>query len=201
MKTTDLYVELIVLGVEVSLCILFLSLPHIDYYTVYDELSKNINIIKEIATVLTWVLTFFALTIIYILGLLYDRLCDAIFDKFESKSRDNFKYYKYDESDNYLLKGKSRAYIYASNDRVDLYRWYRSRIRILRSVCVTFILITFGTVYNYKWYMCYTSLFALCVIGPLILAFITFSLYNKCLYIYNRTAYIIERESKNKKTE
>jgi hypothetical protein len=116
MNTTDLFVELVVIGVGVVIWISVLVLTLFGYHWVP---WKNISAIIVL-------LPFLALT--YMLGIIIDRLADKIFENWSKKIR---KQYFLIDSEYHVAR--TYTYTYANEKIIDLFEYSRSRMRISRS--------------------------------------------------------------------
>lgn len=124
MNTTNLFVELIVIGVGTAAWIVLLVLSFSCLTT-----SDITNLLKiEMAIPL--------LAVIYVLGIVTDRIADTIFEKLWG---DKIRQRKFGDLDKYYL---ARREILTKSERLsDLLEYGRSRLRICRGWCFNSILI------------------------------------------------------------
>jgi hypothetical protein len=115
MKTTELFAELLVIGVgAVCACILLVL-------AVVPALSSSLCRLSTVAIIP-------ALAVIYLFGILADRFCDILFDAAISKRRRGLS-----EDDLTAWKIKRDAVVMSSTYAAGLYSYGRSRQRILRA--------------------------------------------------------------------
>ncbi len=124
MNTTDLFVELIVIGVGATMWVALLVLSVFGYdWVPFDHLFALPSLLPILA-------------ITYILGIVTDRLADGLFDAIW-KSNLAQQFYGQD-GDDY----DDRRYIYLRSERLaSLLEYGRSRLRICRGWCLNTLLI------------------------------------------------------------
>ena len=130
MNTTNLFVELIVVGIGTFawVCLLFLAVFGVDIEVINQLISTPVLIVP-------------ALAIIYLLGIVTDRLADSFFNltRVEKKHRDHYsggreQYYK------------DRAYALLHSEQfAEHYEYSRSRQRICRGWTLNSLLILLST--------------------------------------------------------
>lgn len=121
METTQLYIELIIIGLEsfawISICVInIIGNKVLSYYS---------NILNNFSSSLLLV------GILYIIGVLIDRLADIIFQKSEDNIRNASG-----------LKAKSTFLIWKKYDAMKYSDYTRSKIRILRASIINIPLLT-----------------------------------------------------------
>lgn len=125
MSTTDLFVELLVigLGAAVWVLLLILSIFGIDWFT-FEQLTS--------VTVLVPALGF-----VYVLGIVTDRAADAIFDRYFKLPLKRLYYSEGSDQD-----FRDRRYVYVKSEYLtSLLEYGRSRLRICRGWCFNGVLI------------------------------------------------------------
>ena len=124
MSTTNLFVELLVIGVGALIWIVLLILAVFGYHWIPDDLLKSP------------VMAVPALAIVYVLGILSDRLADTCFEKiWNDDLRDEFFKHKKDYYD-------ARRLILTKSERLsELLEYGRSRLRICRGWVFNTVLI------------------------------------------------------------
>ncbi len=128
METTQLYIELIIIGLEsfvwISICIInIIGNKVISYFSnVLNNFSSSLLLIG----------------ILYIIGILIDRLADMVFQKGEDKIRNASG-----------LKAKSSFLIWKKYDARKYSDYSRSKIRILRASIINIPLVTMSIM----WYI------------------------------------------------
>ncbi len=124
MNTTDLFVELIVIGIGGTIWVLLFALSFLGYdWVPPEQLFSLVALVPFLSTA-------------YVLGIVIDRVTDAIFEKWWSKNLLK-KIYKDDST--YL---NDRRLIYIHSGRLaDLLEYGRSRLRICRGWSLNALLI------------------------------------------------------------
>ncbi len=112
METTALYVELIVIGLEVSLWLASFSV----YFTDVKYLPMMAEVLGKLPV------SILLLGVMYILGLLLDRLADLLFMRLERYCRTKTG-----------LKSASTILIWKKSGQEEYMKFSRSKIRILRA--------------------------------------------------------------------
>lgn len=127
MNTTNLFVELIVIGVGATLWIVLLILSLFGYAWVpFDGLLSLPALIP-------------ILSVIYVLGIVVDRLADALFEQIWKEGLLARVYMQANRNDQYR---NDRRLLYTESDRLaDLLEYGRSRLRICRGWVVNSVLI------------------------------------------------------------
>lgn len=131
MATTSLYVELIIIGLETMIWIASFSIWITDI--------KYISVIKEVIEKLP--ASIFMLGILYILGLVFDRVADIVFSKVEKQMRTSSG-----------LKARSSILIWKKSEQEEYFSFTRSKIRILRASSINIPLFTVSMVFNISKY-------------------------------------------------
>lgn len=125
MSTTDLFVELLIIGLGAAVWVLLLifSIFGLSWLT-FEQFTS--------LTVLLPMLGF-----IYVLGIVTDRLADAIFDHYFKQSLKR-QYYPDDNDQDF----RDRRYLYLKGEQlINLIDYGRSRLRICRGWCFNGVLI------------------------------------------------------------
>lgn len=127
MKTTQLFVELIIIGIGAAIWLLLILISFLDLPL--GSLSlQNINAI---------ILTPF-LGVVYVLGIVLDRISYQLFDKVDKKRRDKILGSGQEPSAVYMQR-----YVIMNSEKFEQKLAYtRSRLRIARSWIVNFTLIS-----------------------------------------------------------
>lgn len=115
MATTSLYVELIIIGLE--------TMMWITSFSVYFTDIQYIFVIEKIIETLP--ASVFLLGVMYILGLIFDRIADLIFQKTENQIRVKSG-----------LKAQSSILVWTESKQEEYFKFTRSKIRILRSSAI-----------------------------------------------------------------
>jgi len=126
-NTTDLFVEIIVIGVGATIWVVLLVLSIFGYrWLPSDQLFSLPSLLP-------------ALSVTYVLGIVTDRAADALFDKFWKPSLVQQVYQQ--DGDDY----DDRRYIYLRSERLaNLLEYGRSRLRICRGWMLNTLLILFS---------------------------------------------------------
>lgn len=121
MQTTELYVELIIIGLETSIwmCMFLINIIEKSFIDFFSEALKNFSSSLLIIGVL------------YIVGLLLDRLSDLFFQKVEDNIRNNSG-----------LETDKSTMAWERFNQEYFFRYVRSRMRILRTSIINIPLIT-----------------------------------------------------------
>lgn len=128
MNTTNLFVELVVIGIGAVIWVTLFVFSFLGYAWA-PPLDKWFSLAMLIP----------AVSIIYVLGIIVDRLADSCFETFWSKALRNKWFQSIDE---YY---RSRRLIYKSSERIgDLLEYGRSRMRISRGWTFNSALILIG---------------------------------------------------------
>lgn len=124
MNTTELFVEIIIIGAGVITWTSFLILSLLGYRWVpWRQLLSPVMLIP-----------FLSLT--YILGIVFDRVVDKVFSKWDKKLRNR----EFSSTVEYH-DARTFSYTYASDKIIDLFEYGKSRMRISRAWSINFILI------------------------------------------------------------
>lgn len=176
METTQLYIELIIIGLEtfswISVCTI-----NIIGNKVVDTISNILNSFSS---------SLLLIGILYIIGILMDRLADMVFQKRENNIREASG-----------LKAKSTFLVWKEYDTQKYSDYSRSKIRVLRASVINMPLITLSAV----WYILkYTETFYILIIYVLILGifftYISWKSYNLSLKQYYDKARALETSKK-----
>ena len=122
MKTTELYVEYIIIGMETIIWIILLFLSIIGN----DMLNFLMYCIDKIFP------TIVLMGVCYVLGLLTDRLADIIYERRRKRIKKENP-----------IEAESSLIVWKNYDRVNYAEFTLSRIRILRSTAINLVLIAF----------------------------------------------------------
>lgn len=130
MEFTQLYVEMVIIGLETSIWI----------YTIFVNISGN-KIYDGISTITdSFALSVLLIGILYVIGIMMDGIANILFQNNENRVRQKSG-----------LQAKSTILIWQETDQAKKYFEYaRSRIRILRSSVLNMPLISV----NLIWYVC-----------------------------------------------
>lgn len=129
MNTTDLFVEIIIIGIGGLIWLSLLILSFLGHQWVpWDK-----------AVSLTSLIPFLAIT--YILGIAVDRISDQIFSGWDKDLRKT----EFSSNEEYHF-ARNYIYTYASEKVIDLFEYGKSRIRISRAWSINFILIALGAI-------------------------------------------------------
>jgi hypothetical protein len=116
MNTTNLFVELVVIGVGTLFSLILIVLSCFDYRWIsWDKVTSSTMLIP-------------LLSITYLLGIVTDRIADAILDSWNKKLR--FKTFSTNEKYHEAL---TYVYNYANERIISLFLYGRSRLRISRA--------------------------------------------------------------------
>ena len=116
MSTTELFVELVVIGAGAFIWISLLIFSLFGYdWIPWQSISSVISLIPSLA-------------IIYVLGITVDKVVDRLFSKWDKKLRKD--YFLTNED---YHRARTYVYTYAADKIVNLFEYGRSRIRITRS--------------------------------------------------------------------
>lgn len=129
MSTTDLFVEIIIIGIGGLIWLILLILSFLGHQWVpWDK-----------AVSLTSLIPFLAIT--YILGIAVDRISDQIFSIWDKDLRRA----QFSSNEEYHF-ARNYIYTYANEKIIDLFEYGKSRIRISRAWSINFILIAFSAI-------------------------------------------------------
>jgi hypothetical protein len=124
MNTTELFVEIIVIGVGVDLWLGLLILTFFGYSWIpWGQFTSIVSLVPFLA-------------VTYVLGITIDRLADQIYSRWDKKLRS----YKFTNNAEYH-QARTATYTHASDNIIDLFEYGRSRLRISRSWSINFALI------------------------------------------------------------
>lgn len=179
MSTTSLYVELIIIGMEAVMWIASLSIYFTDI--------KYISIIAKISEKLP--ASLFLAGVMYILGLVIDRISDLAFTKMESRIRKNVG-----------LKAKSSILIWKESNQEEYFKFTRSKIRILRSSIINIPIIMISVALNIlKYYQQGCALFLFVLIVGIILSCFTWMGYKQTVRNFYNKAIVLEEMIEEKR--
>lgn len=176
METTALYVELIIIGLETSLWIT----SFITYLTNLVFL-KNIGILLEKLPA-----SILLLGILYVLGMIFDRIADLTFTNVENKIRTQSG-----------LEAKSSILIWKQTDQESYLKYTRSKVRILRSSSLNIPLFTFSLLLNIsKYYTSAINLMLFIIIVGILISYFSFKGYEQTDTSFYNKARILELDIK-----
>ncbi len=129
METTQLYVELIIIGLETSIwmCIIFVNIIG------KQVIGITSNILNNLSSSLLLV------GVLYILGLLMDRLSELIYKKVENKIRRNSGF-----------EEKTSILIWEKHNKGKYFEYAKTKIKILRASTINVPLISISLMW-YIW--------------------------------------------------
>lgn len=138
MGTTSLYVELVIIGLETMMWITSFSiyLTDIRYISLVEKLVEKVPV------------TVILLGVLYVLGLIIDRIADHVFNEMENRVR-RFS----------GLEAKSSILIWKKSDQEEYFKFTRSKIRILRASSINLPLLSLSVVLNISQYYGWRTLF------------------------------------------
>lgn len=178
MGTTSLYVELVIIGLETMMWIssFFIYLTDIKYISLFEKILEKIPA------------SIFLLGILYILGLIIDRVSDRFFNKVENTIRASSG-----------LVAASSILIWKKSDQEEYFKFIRSKIRILRASSINAPLFTLSMVLNIsRYYGWKTPLFVFVIIIGGILSAASLWGYVLTVKNYYNKAKILENEIKRR---
>lgn len=172
METTQLYIELIIIGLEtfIWMGIFLINIIGNEIVNVFNEIVNKFSS------------SLLLIGILYVIGILMDRLADMIFQKGENSIRNMSG-----------LRAKSSFLIWKKYSAEKYADYSRSRIRILRSSILNIPLITISCI----WCVCiyvdepYTILVFILVLG-IIFSYISYKAYHLSLKRYYDKACALE---------
>ncbi len=131
MKTTAIFAELLIVGLQAIVWLIFAGLVFFEVSTIDTTLFDTLK---------SWaaLITIFVLSLSYVIGIIIDRVADSLFSHVDKKLREK-----------YLVKSNQsvadmRLYIMSKNEGVtDFLDYVRSRLRLARSTVLNVILIMF----------------------------------------------------------
>lgn len=132
METTKFYIELIIVGLEtfVWMAIFFINIIEDKILGILYKILNNFSS------------SLLLIGILYIIGVLMDRLVDSIFQKLENEIRNNSG-----------LETKSAILVWKKHDQEKFADYTRSRIRIIRASIINIPLITISLMWSvFKFY-------------------------------------------------
>ncbi|MGJ3245691.1 MAG: hypothetical protein ACFE0I_06400 [Elainellaceae cyanobacterium] len=134
MNTTDLFVEIIVIGIGGIIWLSLLIFSFLDYqWILWDRATAFISLIPFLA-------------ITYVLGIILDRIADQIFKACDKKLRK----VQFSSNEEYH-SARNYTYTYASEKIIGLFEYGRSRLRISRAWNINFVLIAISlTIFIWK---------------------------------------------------
>lgn len=176
METTHLYVELIIIGLETSvwMCMVYINIVG---NQIAEIISKVLNNFSS---------SLLLIGLLYIVGILMDRLADMIYKKIENKIRK--------ESG---LEAKSSILIWKKYDQEKVSDYMRSRIRILRVSTLNTPLITL----SFLWCVLvsdetYLFLVIYIIIIGVLFTYVSWKSYIKSVQNYYNKARVLELSNK-----
>ena len=162
MKSENLYIETLIIGLEAAVCI-FLFCLLIDVNIPFDSINSNSSVILELGV---------GIGFLYVIGLLVDRFGDFLFGGYMNKVK----------KEQGLSNISSTRYIFYKYNQKDLLLYIRSRISIIRStiinLAVAALLLTCITIKNNGLFTSVVSfmyVIAIIVGGFLLIALCTYS--------------------------
>lgn len=174
MATTLLYVELIIIGLETMMWITSFSVCFTDIQYIF--------VIEKIIETLP--ASIFLLGVMYILGLIFDRIADLIFQKTESQIREKSG-----------LKAKSSILIWTESKQEEYFKFTRSKIRILRSSVINIPLFVISIIINIiKYYQSQYSFLIFVVVTGCILSYFSWICYKQAITNFYNKARILEKD-------
>jgi hypothetical protein len=131
MKTTAIFAELLIVGLQAIVWLIFAGLVFFEVSTIDTALFDTLK---------SWaaLITIFVLSLSYVIGVIIDRVADSLFNQVDKKLREK-----------YLIKSNQsvadmRLYIMSKNEGItDFLDYVRSRLRLARSTVLNVILIMF----------------------------------------------------------
>lgn len=125
MNTTDLFVELIVIGAGAAIWLTLLILSIFGYAWVpWKEISSIVTLIPFLA-------------ITYVLGLIMDRLSDRLYSTWDKELRRRV----FSSNEEYH-SARTFVYTYAADKIIDLFEYGRGRLRISRGWSINCLFLT-----------------------------------------------------------
>ena len=176
MGTTSLYVELVIVGLE--------TITWISSFSIFLTDIKYISVIKGLIEKLPS--SIFLLGIMYILGLIFDRISDWLFKKKEKQIRNNSG-----------LEARSSILIWKASMQEEYFTFTRSKIRILRASTINIPLIVASIALNVlKYYPSkYIFLGFILIVGG-VFSYFTLVSYNHSIISFYNKAKILEELKK-----
>lgn len=178
MGTTSLYVEIVIIGLETMMWIIsfFIYLTDIKYISLVENLLEKLPA------------SIFILGMLYVLGLIIDRVADCFFNKVENKIR---------ASSGFMTS--SSILIWKKSDQEEYFKFTRSKIRILRASSINMPLLMLSIALNvFQYYGWQTSLFVFVIILGGILSGASLLGYMFTVKNYYNKAKILEIELKGR---
>ena len=174
MATTSLYVELIIIGLE--------TMMWITSFSVYFTDIQYIFVIEKIIETLP--ASVFLLGVMYILGLIFDRIADLIFQKTENQIREKSG-----------LKAKSSILVWTESKQEEYFKFTRSKIRILRYSAINIPLFVISIIINIVKYYQSKYLFLIFVaVTGCILSYFSWTGYKQAITDFYNKARILEKD-------
>ncbi|MEX1378354.1 MAG: hypothetical protein AB1Z23_12890 [Eubacteriales bacterium] len=170
MSTTSLYVELVIIGMQ-TITWMLLIIDCIEHGIIKSIISYSNNLFLAIVF----------LSISYVIGMIFDRLANLIFQRPENKIRKKSG-----------LQAKSSLLVDETNKMQEHQSYTRSKYRILRSsslnIFIISILVTFNIFFNYtkNFYLLGTVL----IIGFILSALSVWSTIDTLRNFYNKARVI-----------
>ena len=170
----SLYVELIIIGLE--------TMMWITSFSVYFTDIQYIFVIEKIIETLP--ASVFLLGVMYILGLIFDRIADLIFQKTENQIRVKSG-----------LKAQSSILVWTESKQEEYFKFTRSKIRILRSSAINIPLFVISIIINIVKYYPSKYLFLIfVVVTGCILSYFSWICYKQAITNFYNKARILEKD-------
>ena len=176
MQTTQLYVELIIIGLEGSIGIAFTFISLFGF----EKFNKLISYLNTLPA------TIIAIGFLYILGLLLDRFADLVFQKLEDKFREQSG-----------IQAKSVLVLLTKTEHIRFLESMRTRTRILRASTIITLFSTIMAVVCFVVRPINDSLNAIvfCGLLGLFLFIVSYYSYRKILKRFYEGARAVELEN------
>lgn len=130
MNTTNLFVELIVIGAGAFFWLLLFTLSLFGYdWFPWEKVGAATAILLPL------------LTVTYVLGIVVDRLADRLFSKWDKRLRYT---HGFPNNDEYHI-ARNHVYTYAVDRLIALFEYGRSRLRITRAWSINFVMLTLSS--------------------------------------------------------
>ncbi|MBW4525378.1 MAG: hypothetical protein KME18_09325 [Phormidium tanganyikae FI6-MK23] len=130
MNTTNLFVELIVIGAGAFFWILLFTLSLFGYnWLPWEKVTASPAILLPL------------LTVTYVLGIVVDRLADSLFSKRDKKLRYT---HGFSSNDEYHI-ARNHVYTHAVDKIIALSEYGRSRLRISRAWSINFVMLVLNS--------------------------------------------------------
>lgn len=176
MKTTELYFEMILIGLETSVWISF-SFVNIIGNVIVDLIYKVLNNFSS---------SLLLIGIFYIIGVLLDRFADIVFQEREN-------YYRRKSG----FKNKTSVAIWQKNNVEKYAEFTRVRGRILRASIINLPLITLTLIWYIFNNLCSLNLIFYILALGILFTYVAWKSYNETLEKYYARAHILEMSEKD----